>query len=115
MVPVGNPCADRAPDRHSAADGGRDPAFAEITAALQNLGVGKASGGLEKWLATKKAQGVLRIGDPAETSARLFWSTAGDLVMQTLLNKGPAATPELIARRVDQVVSPRFFVRWRNA
>jgi AcrR family transcriptional regulator len=84
------------------------PRSPEITAALHALGVGKANGGLEKWLATKQKEGVLKITDPKETASMLFWSAAGDAVIQTLLNKGPAPTIEMIERRVAWVVRAFF-------
>jgi AcrR family transcriptional regulator len=84
------------------------PRAPEITAALHTLGVGKANNGLEKWLATKQAEGVLEIADPKEAAAMLFWGAAGDAIIQTLLNKGPPPTIEVIERRVAWVVRGFF-------
>jgi AcrR family transcriptional regulator len=84
------------------------PRAPEITAALHTLGVGKANNGLEKWLATKQAEGVLKIADPKETAAMLFWGAAGEAIIQTLLNKGPPPTIAVIERRVAQVVRNFF-------
>ncbi|HVJ55299.1 MAG TPA: TetR/AcrR family transcriptional regulator [Aliidongia sp.] len=84
------------------------PRSPEITAALERLGVGRGKGALEKWLATKTEEGTLAVDDPQEAATLLFWTAAGDFVMQALLNKGPITTPAAIEKRVDHVVAAFF-------
>jgi AcrR family transcriptional regulator len=84
------------------------PRSPEITAALERLGVGRGKGALETWLAAKTAEGTLRVCDPQETATLLFWTAAGDFLMQALLNKPLTATMATIEKRVDAVVAMFF-------
>jgi AcrR family transcriptional regulator len=84
------------------------PRSPEITAAIENLGHGRGKGALEMWLAAKNAEGRLKVADPQEASALLFWTAAGDFLMQALLNQTPPPTIAAIEKRVAHVVAAFF-------
>jgi AcrR family transcriptional regulator len=84
------------------------PRSPEITAAIESLGQWRGKGALEMWLTVKNAEGALKVADPPEESALLFWTAAGDFLMKALLNQAPRPTMAAIEKRVDRVVAAFF-------
>jgi AcrR family transcriptional regulator len=84
------------------------PRSPEIAAALDRLGTGRGKGGLAQWLAAKTAEGALKVVDPKETSSLLFWTAAGDFLMESLLHNTHTTTAEAIEARVERVVAGFF-------
>jgi TetR/AcrR family transcriptional regulator of autoinduction and epiphytic fitness len=84
------------------------PRSSEIGAALDRLGAGPRKGALGQWLAAKTAEGALNVADPYETASLLFWTAAGDFLMESLLHNTHTTTMAAIEARVERVVAGFF-------
>ncbi|MEA2753886.1 MAG: hypothetical protein QOJ54_175 [Aliidongia sp.] len=84
------------------------PRSPEIAAALERLRSSGGKGALAHWLAAKTAEGSLKVVDPEETATLLFWTAAGDFLMQALLHNTHGPTIDAINARVDRVVASFF-------
>ncbi|MEI9984719.1 MAG: TetR/AcrR family transcriptional regulator [Aliidongia sp.] len=79
-----------------------------IVGALESLDTGGSKDALAKWLAAKTVEGSLTVSDPNETATTLFWTAAGDFLMQALLSDSHTPSMTTIEMRVDRVVSAFF-------
>jgi len=84
------------------------PRSPEIAEALDRLQREHGKGVLEKWLVARVADGTFEIANVRETATMLFWTAAGDFLMQRLLSKPVPVTPDVIAHRVAQTVEAFF-------
>ncbi len=84
------------------------PRSPEIAEALDRLHREHGKGVLEKWMVARVADGTFRIDNVRETATMLFWTAAGDFLMQRLLSKPVAVTEEEVTRRVEQTVEAFF-------
>ena len=66
-------------------------------------------------MVARVADGTFKIANVRETATILFWTAAGDFLMQRLLSKPVAVTEEEVTHRVAQTVEAFFREMERRA
>lgn len=84
------------------------PQSDDIAAALRRQCIEPGRNALQRWLSHQSELGTLRVDDPHQTAATLFFASAGDFMFDLLLRTGRTPAPAVLRAQVERAVALVF-------